>query len=120
MQELLEKYWKWAALGALTLLAGFLAVCAARRFLAAAAAAAPTQPPLPIVEQQYTDYPRAAYLLREQGGYVAVFTPDSPQPIEITGIPVSSLRSADRSLLSVGIAAADREDLLKLLEDFSS
>ena len=40
MQELLEKYWKWAALGALTLLAGFLAVCAARGFLAAAAAAA--------------------------------------------------------------------------------
>lgn len=76
--------------------------------------------PPPAVDLQYTDYGSAAYILKESGGYVAVFSGGGQALVERTDIPVSRLRAADRVLLESGIAAADREALLELLEDFGS
>lgn len=76
--------------------------------------------PPPAVDLQYTDYGSAAYILKESGGYVAVFSGSGQALVEKTDIPVSRLRAADRALLESGIAAADRETLLELLEDFGS
>ena len=74
----------------------------------------------PSVEEKYTSYETAAYILREESGYVAVFSSQDSRLLELTSIPVSTLRKADRTLLETGIAADSRESLLKLLEDFNS
>jgi len=101
-----------------------LAVCAlltsvaAIRSFALAQTQSVTQPP--AVAQQYTDYDGAEYILKESDGYVAVFSAGTQTMVEKTGIPVSGLRAADRALLETGIAAADRQALLELLEDFGS
>jgi len=74
----------------------------------------------PPVEEKYTSFETAAYILKEQDGYVAVFSSNGSKLLEQTAIPVSSLRQADRTLLETGIAADSRETLLMLLEDFNS
>ena len=74
----------------------------------------------PVVEEKYTSYDTAAYILKEQDGYVAVFSSKDSKLLELTAIPVSTLRRADRTLLETGIAADSRESLLMLLEDFNS
>ena len=74
----------------------------------------------PSVEEKYTSYETAAYILKEENGYVAVFSPKDSRLLEVTSIPVHTLRKADRTLLETGIAADSRESLLKLLEDFNS
>ncbi len=75
---------------------------------------------LPVVEDKYTSFETAAYILKERNGYVAVFSSKDHQLLEMTAIPVSSLRKADRSLLEDGITADSEEALLQLLEDFNS
>ena len=75
---------------------------------------------LPAVEEKYTSFETAAYILKEQDGYVAVFSSNNRQLLEMTAIPVSSLRQADRALLEDGITADSHEALLLLLEDFNS
>lgn len=74
----------------------------------------------PAVEEKYTSFETAAYILKEQDGYVAVFSSNGSQLLEMTSIPVSTLRKADRYLLESGIAADSRETMLTLLEDFNS
>lgn len=74
----------------------------------------------PAVEEKYTSFETAAYILKEQNGYVAVFSSNGSQLLEMTSIPVSTLRQADRLLLENGIAADSRETMLTLLEDFNS
>lgn len=74
----------------------------------------------PMVEEKYTSFETAAYILKEQDGYVAVFSSNGSQLLEKTSIPVSTLRRADRYLLESGIAADSRETMLTLLEDFNS
>ena len=64
---------------------------------------------------------RSAYILRESGGYVAVYAADTPgTPVEITDISVQELRAHDRELLRAGLGADDREALLMLLEDLKA
>ena len=64
---------------------------------------------------------RSAYVLRETGGYVAVYTVDRPgTPVEITDIAVRDLRAQDQALLRAGLGADDRESLLMLLEDLKA
>ena len=75
---------------------------------------------LPDVEKQFISYDSAAYLLKEQGGYVAVFSAQPRRLLELTPIPVQSLRKADRRLLQEGITARSRTELLRLLEDLSA
>ena len=84
------------------------------------AAADRAEPEPPQVEERFTDYGSAAYILKESGGYVAVFSSNDSRTVLVTDIPVSSLRQADQTLLRTGIAAADREAVLALLEDLGS
>lgn len=63
----------------------------------------------------------AAYIVRGRDGYVCVFAPgETAEPVSVTGIELSSLRRADLAVLEEGIAVADREELLSLLEDLGS
>lgn len=63
----------------------------------------------------------AEFVLREYDGCIGVFSPRSGDgPISVTDIELRSLREADREILSSGIAVADREELLSLLEDLGS
>ena len=75
---------------------------------------------LPAVEEKYTSFDTAAYILIEQNGYVAVFSSNPRQLLEVTNIPVSTLPAADRNLLQTGITATSRYELLTLLEDLNS
>lgn len=74
----------------------------------------------PAVEEKYTSFQTAAYIVKEHGGYVAVFSSNPSQLLEITDIPVGTLPAGDRTLLRTGITAKDRQDLLMLLEDLNS
>ena len=60
------------------------------------------------------------YCLRDWQGYVAVFEGGSETPSEMTDIPTGTLNLVDREKLRCGIDAGTREELLSLLEDFSS
>ena len=54
-------------------------------------------------------------------GCVAVFASvGDTSPITLTDIEVGTLRDADRQILSTGLAVADREELLTLLEDLGT
>lgn len=74
----------------------------------------------PAAEEKYSSYQTAAYILKEQDGYVAVFSSNADRLLEMTAIPVSTLGRTDRALLESGITAADRQALLRLLEDLNS
>lgn len=64
---------------------------------------------------------KSAYILRANGGYVAVYESGAPGvPIEVTDIEVRELREHDQELLRAGLGAEDREALLMLLEDLKA
>ena len=63
---------------------------------------------------------KTSYCLRDWQGYVAVFEGDGQTPSSMTDIPTETLNKVDREKLKSGIEAATREELLSLLEDFSS
>lgn len=111
--------WRVCCLVGLVLAAGAAAGAAVHSF-AAVSQSAPAPLPPPQVAAQYRDFETAAYILKERDGYVAVFSSNSETPLQITGIPVAGLPSADRALLAEGITAADRSALLRLLEDLGS
>ena len=61
------------------------------------------------------------YLLREHEGYVAVWYPaQANYPAMITEIRAADLPLPDRAALREGIPAADRDDVMRLLEDFAA
>ena len=63
----------------------------------------------------------AAYFLRDDSGYVAVYGGRRErEPLKVTAIETDSLRAADRMLLSRGIPVSDAGELLQLLEDLGS
>lgn len=63
----------------------------------------------------------AEYFLRENDGYIAVFSGKrAREPVQVTGIETSRLRMTDRLLLKGGIPAGDSGELLHLLEDLGS
>ena len=60
------------------------------------------------------------YLLREHGGCIGVFSPaEAAEPAFVTEIRVSALPQADREALREGIFAADRTELMRILEGFA-
>ena len=75
---------------------------------------------LPTVEEKYTSFETAAYIVKEQDGYVAVFSSNPMRLLEITDISVGNLPAGDRNLLQTGITAGSRNELLMLLEDLNS
>ena len=75
--------------------------------------------PLPAEVNAADDVPE--FYLRECEGYIAVFAgKSSDTPLRITDIETVTLTDTDRALLRNGIAAGDKTQLLKLLEDLSS
>ena len=62
----------------------------------------------------------SGYCLRDWQGYVAVFEDGGETPSAMTDIPTETLNLVDREKLRSGIETATREELLSLLEDFSS
>ncbi len=62
----------------------------------------------------------AQFILREYDGCVAVFAVGESAPLTMTDIEVRTLRAADRALLSAGLPATDRDEVLTLLEDLGS
>ncbi len=63
----------------------------------------------------------AEYVLREYAGHIGVFEAGGGKtPLTVTDIETKNLREADREMLGVGIAVADRDELLTLLEDLGS
>ena len=62
----------------------------------------------------------AEFVLREYDGCVAVFAVGESKPVTTTDINVRTLREADRALLSAGLPAADKDEVLTLLEDLGS
>ena len=63
----------------------------------------------------------AEYFLRPCGKYVGVYSGKrTKQPLSVTAIELSALRTADRALVEKGIPVTDRQALLYLLEDLGS
>ncbi len=85
-----------------------------------AAPDAVSTPPV-AVSNASVDDKNAEYYLRDCSGYVAVFRgADSKTPIKVTDIETETLNTVDRGLLQQGIPAENKNELLMLLEDFSS
>ena len=107
---------KLALLGLLVIGAALSATAAVQSFLRVQ----PVEKTFPPVEKKYTSFESAAYILMERDGYVAVFSSNPHELLEMTSIPVSTLPAADRALLTDGITAVSRYELLSLLEDLNS
>ena len=73
----------------------------------------------PAVRQQtLSAMPR--FTLGESDGLIAVYREGEASPLVITNIPLSSLREADRAMVTGGVLSGSEDELLKLLEDFGS
>lgn len=75
-------------------------------------------------EEGVVDWPltmdNAEFVLKEYDGCVAVFAVGGHEPVTTTEIDVRTLREADRALLGAGLPAANRDEVLTLLEDLGS
>ena len=77
--------------------------------------------PQELYEQMLSRTDQAAYTLRQREGYIVVYEGEQRRvPELVTAIEVKSLRLADQALLEAGIPAADRREMLTLLEDLGS
>ena len=61
-----------------------------------------------------------AYLLKEHGGYLAVYRNGQEQPEMILQVLVRNLPEQDQKALAQGIGVADYQELVMRLEDYSS
>lgn len=75
-------------------------------------------------EEGVVDWPLtmddAEFVLKEYDGCVAVFAVGGHEPVTTTEIDVRTLREAERALLGAGLPAANRDEVLTLLEDLGS
>ena len=60
------------------------------------------------------------YILSVYDGRIAVFENGSDKPVEVFDTFVSSLPYTEQSELQNGITARDRNELLRLIEDYTS
>lgn len=108
---------KIAVLAALCLTAVAMSVGAVKSIAAPEAA---STPPADVSNASVEDK-NAEFYLRDCSGYVAVFKgADSKTPIKVTDIETETLNTVDRNKLAQGIPAENKNELLMLLEDFSS
>ncbi len=111
--------YKVAGVGVLAVSALYCALGAIGSITAVAESEPPASPTAEI--EQSVSPQEASYVLRDYGGVVAVFLPEEEKrPLAVTDIAVEELRAADRTLLDQGIRAADRDELVSLLEDLGS
>ena len=60
------------------------------------------------------------YKLADYNGYIALFSTNKTEPVEIYKILTDSLPSSDKKSLENGIYAETAEELALILEDFTS
>ncbi len=108
---------KIAVLCVLCVTAAAMSVGAVRSIAAPEAASTPPT----VVSNASVEDKNAEFYLRDCSGYVAVFKgADSKTPIKVTDIETETLNTVDRNKLAQGIPAENKNELLMLLEDFSS
>ena len=75
-----------------------------------------------IMQRTVESLPPVAYTLSTQGEFIAIYRglKENGNIIELTTIPVSHLPEQEQINLARGIAVADRNELIRRLEDFSS
>ena len=83
------------------------------------------QPGEAFPEEVYAKFARyadsAVYVLREGGGFVAVYPgKNGREEPRTTEIALESLRRADRAMIRLGLPVRSRPELLALLEDLGS
>ena len=77
--------------------------------------------PQTVAAMSYSDDKTKQYCLREQDGYIAVFSSDDIlEPVTVTDIEVCTLNDNDRAMLKSGITAENKAELISLLEDLGS
>lgn len=69
-------------------------------------------------QQQANTPAETAYIVKEYGGKVAVFSPDETEPVAVYEVYVHLLPENDIELLRKGISVDDDYTLQKTLEDF--
>lgn len=60
------------------------------------------------------------FILGCKDGHIALWTDDSPEPLQVFPYSAASLPDADRKALEQGIRTEDPQALLRLLEDYLS
>jgi hypothetical protein len=61
-----------------------------------------------------------SYTLKEYQGKLAVFTPESSQPQQIIDVQIQSLPQSEQDKLRDGIQTNDHDELLALIENYTS
>lgn len=102
----MRKQWFWA----------LAALCAAALAISIAWMADPTLPREPA--GSLSSGQSAPYLLRDDGGRIALFRPDEEEPVQVYDIYTHLLPQEDVLSLQQGIPVENEEQLLRLLEDF--
>jgi len=92
---------------------------------AAAAALAPkfgeTRASLDDAVEAFAEYDAKSYIVRDDGGRIAVYSPNfREKPAITTEIVTANLPSHDRAELLRGISVETYEEVLELLQDFSN
>jgi len=60
------------------------------------------------------------YLVKNHNGHIGIFSGESAEPEKVLSIRVDSLPAADIEALNKGIRLHSDEELLRLIEDYSS
>ena len=77
--------------------------------------------PQTVAAMSYSDDKTKQYCLREQDGFIAVFSyDDALEPLTVTDIEVCTLNDNDCAMLKNGINAENKAELISLLEDLGS
>lgn len=61
-----------------------------------------------------------SYILKDTGGYLGVYRPDSDSPIMVLDTAISLLPEYDQAQLAKGVYAKDYSELTRLIEDYIS
>lgn len=102
----MRKQWFWA----------LAALCAAALAVSVVWMAGPALPKEPA--EGSSSGQSAPYLLRDNGGRIALFRPGEEEPVEVYEIYTHLLPQEDVLSLQKGIPVESEEQLLRLLEDF--
>lgn len=60
------------------------------------------------------------FILGCKDGYIALWKDSDPEPVKVFPYSVSALPDPDRQALEKGIRIENKEDLIRLLEDYLS
>lgn len=75
---------------------------------------------LPAQRQLPGSSPAPTYVLKDYGGYLAIFPYNSNIPQKVLQVKIDSLPVYDAQELKTGVYATDKEELNRLLEDYDA